>query len=65
MPLHEVWHVLVLLLTLFGAAAGAILLLVPLIFEGAPPGFPRARPYLIALLVAGGLILVLEWVTVH
>ena len=65
MPLHEAWHVFVLLATLFGAAAGAILLLVPLVFEAPPQGFPKTRPYLVALVVAAGLILVLEWAKVH
>ena len=65
MPLHEVWHVFVLLVTLFGAGAGAILLLVPLVFEAPPEGYSRARPYLAGLVGGAGLILVLEWATVH
>ncbi len=62
---HEVWHVATLLAVLLGAAAGALLVLGPLLFEGSSGQTPRTR-----VLAAGGLtvavaVLVVEWLWVH
>ncbi len=62
---HELWHVTVLVASLFGGAAVALVALAPLVFDEPPEGFVRARPYLLA---AGGFAAVLlgvEWLGVH
>lgn len=62
---HEVWHVSVLAVSLFGGAAVAVVALAPLVFDAPPEGLARARPYLLGL---GGLAVVLltaEWLGVH
>lgn len=63
--LHTIWHVLLLASTLLAAAALAILLLAPLIFEGRAPGLERARPLLLGLVAAALVLLALEWLVVH
>ncbi|HEV3473732.1 MAG TPA: hypothetical protein VG408_11135 [Actinomycetota bacterium] len=63
--MHEVWHVLVLLSTLVGAAGLAVLLLGPLVFDDPPAGFRTARPFVIGAVAFAGLLLVLEWRGVH
>lgn len=63
--MHELWHVALLGSALFGAAGAALLFLGPLLFDGTPPGLERARPAVIALLLAAGALVVLEWTLVH
>lgn len=65
MSLHEVWHVVVLAATLFAGAGVAIMLLAPLVFERAPEGVKKARPYVLVAAVAAGVLLLLEWQGVH
>ncbi|MDQ4143089.1 MAG: hypothetical protein M3198_04965 [Actinomycetota bacterium] len=65
MSLHEVWHVLVLAVTLFAGAALALVLLAPLIFEATPSGLQRARPYIWGAVAAAAVLLLLEWQGVH
>jgi hypothetical protein len=62
---HELWHVLVLGSTLFGAAGAALLLLTPLIFEAPPPGLARARPLLIGAIALAVAVFSAEWLVVH
>lgn len=62
---HEIWHVTVLVTSLFGGAALALVALAPLVFESAPEGFARVRPYLIALGGVAGILLLVEWLGVH
>lgn len=62
---HELWHVLVLATTLVAAAAGAIAVLAPLVFDRPPPGLARLRPAIAALVGSGVLLLVVEWLSVH
>lgn len=62
---HEVWHVTVLATSLFGGAAVALVLLAPLVFDAAPEGFVRARPYLLGLGGLAAILLALEWLAVH
>ncbi len=48
------------------AAAGvAILLLAPLAFEEVPPGLRQARPLIVLLAAAAGILLAVEWLAVH
>ena len=62
---HELWHILVLASTLFGAAGAALLFLTPLIFESPPPGLTRARPLLIGAIALAGVVFAAEWLVVH
>jgi hypothetical protein len=62
---HEVWHVVVLVSSLFGAAAVAVVVLAPAVFETPPEGLVRARPYLLGLGGLAALLLVAEWQGVH
>lgn len=62
---HEIWHVIVLASTLFGAAGLLILLLTPLVFESPPEGLARARPIVIALIGAAAVLVAVEWLGVH
>lgn len=62
---HEIWHVTVLAASLLGGAALALVALAPLIFDSAPEGFVRARPFLIALGGVAGILLLVEWLGVH
>lgn len=55
----------VLVTTLFGGAAGLLLLLTPLLFESPPEGLARSRPLLVALVALAGLVFGLEWLVVH
>ena len=65
MSWHEAWHVLVLASVLIGAAALALLLLAPLVFESYPASLRRARPLLTGLAVLGLVLLLTEWLVVH
>jgi hypothetical protein len=51
--------------TLLAAAGGAILVLASLIFDATPPGLKTARPAVIALIAAGGAVVLVEWFVVH
>ncbi len=62
---HEVWHVTVLATSLLGGAAVALVVLAPLVFDPAPEGFRRARPYLLALGGLAAILLLAEWLGVH
>lgn len=62
---HQVWHVTVLAVSLFGGAAVALVLLAPLVFDTPPEGFARARPYLLGLGAVAALLLAAEWLGVH
>lgn len=62
---HELWHVAVLVTSLFGGAAIAVVLLAPLVFETPPEGLGRARPYLIGMGAFAGVLLAAEWLGVH
>ncbi len=62
---HEVWHVTVLMASLFGGAAVALVLLAPLVFDSPPEGLVRARPYLVGLGAFAALLLAAEWLGVH
>lgn len=63
--MHEVWHVVVLAATLFGAAGGAILLLAPLVFDTPPSSLVRFRPALLTGIGVAISLIVLEWTVVH
>ena len=63
--MHELWHVVVLLSALVGAAALGILLVGPLVFDEPPAGLTAARPFLIGSAGFAGLLIVLEWRGVH
>jgi hypothetical protein len=63
--LHQVWHVLVLAVTILAAAGGVILLLAPLVFDPVPEGLHRARPYVLGLILGAGILLAVEWLGVH
>lgn len=65
MSWHELWHILVLTSTLFGAAGLAIVLLAPLVFDRPPPGLVRARPLVLALIGLAVVLLGVEWYAVH
>ena len=62
---HEIWHVIVLASTLFGAAGLAILLLAPLVFESPPPGLAKGRPLVLGLVGAAVALVMAEWLGVH
>jgi hypothetical protein len=63
--MHEVWHIVVLASTLFGAAGGAILLLAPVVFDEPPSGLKRYRSALLAAIGLAAVLIVLEWTVVH
>ena len=65
MSWHEVWHITVLLVSLFAGAALAIVLLAPLVFETPPPGLQRARPWVFAAAVGAVVLLIVEWLGIH
>ncbi|HEX2240967.1 MAG TPA: hypothetical protein VHJ82_07500 [Actinomycetota bacterium] len=65
MNLHDTWHVVVLAAALIGAAAGALLFIVPLVFDAAPEGFGRFRPALWVIVLVVAALLILEWTAVH
>jgi len=65
MTLHELWHVLVLVSALFGAAGAGILVLAPLVFDEMPPGLARARPFVGASVLVAALLIGAEWLGVH
>ena len=65
MSWHEVWHVTVLAAALFGGASVALVLLAPVVFDSAPEGFVRARPYLLGLGGLAAVLLAVEWLAVH
>lgn len=62
---HQVWHVGVLAVSLFGAAAVAVLALASLAFDEPPQGLARARPYLLGLGGLAAFLLVVEWLGIH
>jgi hypothetical protein len=62
---HQLWHLVVLGSTLFAAAAVAILVLAPLVFDGTPPELTRRRPLLTGLVAVAALLLVAEWLFAH
>lgn len=62
---HELWHVLVLASTLFGAAGAVLLFLSSLIFESPPPGLTRARPLMIGAIALAVGVFAMEWLVVH
>lgn len=62
---HELWHVAVLVASLFGGAAVALVALAPLVFDDPPEGLVKARPYLIGLGAVAALLLAAEWLGVH
>jgi hypothetical protein len=65
MTRHEIWHVAVLLSTLFAVAGVAILALGSLVFDEPPPGLARARPAILGLAALGGVLVAMEWLGVH
>lgn len=62
---HVVWHLFVLGTTLLAAAGGAIVLISPLVFEEAPHGLDRAKPYVAGVAVLAVVLLALEWLGIH
>ncbi len=62
---HEAWHVTVLAASLFGGAVLVLVALAPLVFDSAPEGFVRARPYLLGVAALAALLLAAEWLVVH
>lgn len=65
MDLHELWHIVVLAATLLAGAGLAIVLLAPLVFEPPPPGLAKARPLVLVLVGAAGLVFLVEWLVLH
>lgn len=62
---HQLWHLIVLGSTLFAAAAVAILVLAPMVFDGSPPELARRRPLLLGLIGVAAVLLVAEWLFAH
>lgn len=65
MATHDWWHLVVLGSTLFGAAALALLVVVPLAFDEPPPGLKRWRPLLWWLMGFSVALLAVEWLGLH
>lgn len=65
MDAEKLWHLVLLVLTLFGVASLAILLLAPFVFDQRPASLARARPLLVGVALAAGLGLLLEWKVIH
>ena len=65
MSSHNLWHLVVLGSTLMGAAGLGIVLLTPLVFDEPPPGLVRWRPYVLGLVGLAGVLLAVEWLSVH
>ncbi|MQB00003.1 MAG: hypothetical protein GEU78_06870 [Actinobacteria bacterium] len=65
MQAHQLWHLVVLGVTLLAAAALAILVLAPLVFDGTPPDLARRRPLLLGLIALAALLLAAEWLFAH
>jgi hypothetical protein len=62
---HHLWHAVVLGSVLLGAAGVVIVVVAPLLFESPPPGLARARPVVMALAVAAGGLVAVEWLIIH
>lgn len=65
MDTHRLWHVSVLVVTLLGAGALALLVLAPLAFDDLPEGLRRARPVLVGAVIAAAALLLAEWRWIH
>lgn len=48
-----------------GAAGLGIVLLAPLVFDEAPPGLARFRPFVLGLIALAAVLLAAEWLAVH
>lgn len=62
---HDLWHLVVLGSTLFGAAGLAVLALSSLVFEEPPPGMSVWRPVVLVLVGVAAALLAVEWLAVH
>jgi hypothetical protein len=62
---EKAWHVILLVLTLFGVASLTIVLLGPLVLDPPPPSLVRAKPLLVGVALAAVLGLILEWKVIH
>ena len=62
---ETLWHVFLLVMTLGAVASAVILVLVPLAFGSPPQGLAGAKPWLVGLIVATGVLYLLEWQILH
>jgi hypothetical protein len=65
MSFHRAFDVVVLVATLLGGAAGAMLLIAPLVFESVPARLRESRRLLICLVALGLVLFLLEWLVIH
>ncbi len=63
--MHDLWHAVLLVTTLFSVAGAAIVLLAPLLFEERHRVLERSRPLVAGLVLAGGVLLAVEWLVLH
>jgi hypothetical protein len=65
MSWHRAFDVVVLVATLLGGAASAVLLLVPLVFGEVPGRLRQSRPLLLSMIGVAVVLLLLEWLVIH
>lgn len=65
MSVHRAFDVVVLLATILGGAAVALLLLGPLLFETVPGRLAQNRRVLLFIAGLGLVLLLLEWLVIH
>ena len=65
MSWHEIWHVTVLVVTLFAGASMAIVALAPLVLDSPSPGLLRARRWVFGLAGLAAVLLGVEWLGIH
>jgi predicted ABC-type exoprotein transport system permease subunit len=65
MSWHRIFDVVVLVATILGGAAAAMLILAPLVFETVPGAFRESRRLLVFLIILGIVLFALEWLVIH
>jgi uncharacterized membrane protein len=62
---HRIFDVIVLVATLLGGASAVLLVVGPLAFESVPGPLRTRRRLLLALVVMGIGLFLLEWLVIH
>jgi hypothetical protein len=65
MSWHRIFDVVVLVAAILGGAAGAMLILTPLVFETVPGPLRGSRRLLVFLVILAIVLVGLEWLVIH
>jgi hypothetical protein len=65
MSFHRIFDVVVLVATILGGAAAAMLILTPLVFETVPGRLEESRRVLVFLVILAIVLFALEWLVIH